>query len=85
LTAVRPTVATAYARFLGLAVLVAVVVAVAGYLPAARWGGTAAVPALLAGSGIAVIASALGGLPIALAGSDPIRRRRRFFWRSRCA
>jgi hypothetical protein len=74
MTAGQSGVAKEYARFLGLAVAVAAVVALVGYQPALRTGGPIAVPALLAGCGIAVIASALGGVPIALSGSDPTRR-----------
>ncbi len=74
MTADSPSAAAGYARFVGLAVAVAAAVAVAGYLPAVHFGGAAAVPALLLGCGIAAIASAAGGVPIALASPDPIRR-----------
>jgi hypothetical protein len=73
-TDARPGAANGFARFLGLAVAVGIAVAAAGWLPARRWGGEGALPALLAGCGIAVVASALGGVPLALAGTDPIRR-----------
>jgi hypothetical protein len=69
-----PGAAGEYARFLGLAVAVGAAVAAAGLLPARWWGGEGAVPALLLGSAIAVAASALSGVPLALAGTDPLRR-----------
>jgi hypothetical protein len=69
-----PSAAAGYARFVGWAVAVSAAVAVVGYVPAVHFGGMVAVPALLAGCGIAAVASALGGVPIALAGADPVRR-----------
>jgi hypothetical protein len=63
-----------YARFLLSAVAVAAGVGAIGYLPTLRLGGAVAIPALLAGSAVAVAASAVGGVAIALAGTEPIRR-----------
>jgi hypothetical protein len=63
-----------YARFLGSAVVVAAGVGAVGYLPTLRLAGPAAIPALVAGAFVAVLASAVGGLPIALASPDPVRR-----------
>jgi hypothetical protein len=63
-----------YARFLAGAVLVAVAIGAAGFVPTLRLGGAAAVRALLAGCAVAVAASAVGGVPIALAGPRPADR-----------
>jgi hypothetical protein len=65
---------TGYARFLATAVLVAAAVGAAGYLPTLALGGAAAIPALVAGCAVAVAASAVGGVPIALAGREPANR-----------
>lgn len=69
--------AGSYARFLVWAVAVAAVAALLGWLPTRWLGGDEAVSAMLAGCGVSVLASALGGVPIALsrgaglAGSTP--------------
>jgi hypothetical protein len=63
-----------YCRFLASAILMAAGAGAAGYLPTLRLAGSAAIPALLAGSVVAVAASAVGGVAIALAGTEPIRR-----------
>jgi hypothetical protein len=63
-----------YLRFLASAVLVVCGAAAIGYLPTLRLGGSAAIPALVAGLVVAVAASAVGGVAIAMAGSEPIRR-----------
>ncbi len=59
--------AGSYLRFLVWAVAAAAVVALLGWLPTRWWGGDEAVAAMLAGCGVSVLASALGGVPIALA------------------
>jgi hypothetical protein len=63
-----------YARFVVSAVLLAAGVGAVGYVPTLRLGGAAAIPALVAGCVVAVAASAVGGVAIALAGTEPIRR-----------
>lgn len=64
-----------YLRFLAWAVAVAAAVALLGWLPTRRLGGDGAVRAMLAGCGVSVVASALGGVPIALArGRAPAAR-----------
>jgi len=75
MTGEKPARAAAgYGRFLATAVVVAAAVGAAGYLPTLRLGGPAAVRALVAGCVAAVIASAAGGVPIALAGTAPAGR-----------
>lgn len=56
-----------YLRFLVWAVAAAVAAALLGYMPTRRLGGEGAIPALIAGCAIGVIASAVGALPILLA------------------
>jgi hypothetical protein len=56
-----------YLRFLAWAVGVTVVAALLGWLPTRRLGGEEAIPAMLAGCAVSLLASALGGVPIALA------------------
>jgi hypothetical protein len=63
-----------YLRFLAWAVGVTAVTVLLGWLPTRRLGGEEAVPAMLAGCTVSLLASALGGVPIALArgaGSTP--------------
>lgn len=63
-----------YLRFLMWAVGVTVAAALLGWLPTRRLGGEEAIPAMLAGCAVSLLASALGGVPIALArgaGSTP--------------
>jgi len=59
--------AAEYLRFLVWAVAVGVVLALLGYAPTRRLGGEGALPAMIAGCAIGVIASAVGALPIVLA------------------
>ena len=54
-----------YLRFLGWAVVVGVALALLGYVPTRRLGGEGALPAMVAGCVIGVIASAVGALAIA--------------------
>lgn len=61
-----PSRIAAYLRFLAWTVAVAALIALLGYLPTKRWGGEGAVRAMLAGCGVAVVASGLGGLPVLL-------------------
>ncbi|MES1245409.1 MAG: hypothetical protein ABUT39_27645 [Acidobacteriota bacterium] len=56
-----------YLRFLAWAVGVTVAAALLGWLPTRRLGGEEAIPAMLAGCAVSLLASALGGVPIALA------------------
>lgn len=66
-----------YLRFLMWAVGVTVVAVLLGWLPTRRLGGEEAIPAMLAGCAVSLLASALGGVPIALArraGSTPQAR-----------
>jgi uncharacterized membrane protein len=55
-----------YLRFLAWALLIAAAAALLGYAPTRRLWGEAAIPAMMAGVAIGVIASAAGALPIAL-------------------
>jgi hypothetical protein len=59
--------AAEYMRFLVWTVAAAVGAALLGYVPTRRLGGEEAIPALIAGCAIGVIASAVGALPILLA------------------
>jgi hypothetical protein len=52
-----------YLRFLGWAAAVAVVSALLGYVPTRRLGGEGALPAMIAGCAIGLVASAVGALP----------------------
>lgn len=72
--AAEPRAVTGYARFLAMAGAVAAAVGAAGYLPTLYLGGAAALPALLVGCLVAVAASAIGGVPIALSGPEPASR-----------
>jgi len=60
------TPAAAYLRFVAWVVGVAALAAALGYLPTRRLGGPDAVPAMLAGCAVAVLASLVGGLPVLL-------------------
>lgn len=57
--------AAEYLRFLAWVVGVAVLIAVVGALPTRRLGGDEAIPAMIAGCAIGILASAAGGIPIA--------------------
>ncbi|HEV3455301.1 MAG TPA: hypothetical protein VHG32_02015 [Thermoanaerobaculia bacterium] len=70
----EPRAGSGYARFLATAAMVAVAVGAAGYLPTLYLSGAAAVPALVVGCLVAVAASAVGGVPIALSGPDAASR-----------
>jgi hypothetical protein len=65
MTGVHPRTAQ-YLRFLAWTVALAVGIALLGYLPTKRWGGEGAVRAMLAGCGVGVVASGLGGIPVML-------------------
>jgi hypothetical protein len=62
----RPRPSVEVLRFLGWAVIVAVVSALLGYAPTLRLGGAGALPAMFAGCAIGLVASAVGALPAAL-------------------
>jgi hypothetical protein len=70
-----PTRTAGYLRFLAWVVAVAAVVALLGVVPTRRLAGDGALPALLAGCVIGIVASALGGIPIALAHGKPAAAR----------
>jgi hypothetical protein len=70
-----PTRTAGYLRFLAWVVAVAAVVALLGFLPTRRLAGDAALPALLAGCVIGILASALGGVPVALSHGMPATAR----------
>jgi hypothetical protein len=55
-----------YIRFLVWAVLIGAAAVLLGYAPTRRLWGEAAIPAMMAGVAIGVVASAAGALPIAL-------------------
>lgn len=74
MSSARPGAGAEYARFLVMVAAVAAGVGAVGVLPTLRLAGAGALPALLMGSAVAVAASAVGGVAIAFAGSDPIRR-----------
>jgi hypothetical protein len=59
--------AAEYLRFLAWVVGVAALIALVGALPTRRLGGDEAIPAMIAGCAIGVLASAVGALPVALA------------------
>lgn len=59
--------AAEYLRFLVWAVAVAAAAALLGYAPTRRLSGEAALPAMVAGCAIGLIASAVGALPILMA------------------
>jgi hypothetical protein len=63
-----------YLRFLATAILAAAAVGTIGWLPTVWLGGARAAQALLAGSAVALVASALGGVPVALAGPEAVKR-----------
>jgi hypothetical protein len=66
MTGARERAAAEYLRFLAWTVALAVGLALLGYLPTQRWGGESAVRAMLAGCGVGVVASAVGGVPVLL-------------------
>lgn len=57
--------AAEYLRFLAWAVAVAALVAALGYVPTRRLAGEGAVPSMLAGCALGLLASAAGGIPVA--------------------
>jgi hypothetical protein len=59
--------AAEYLRFLAWAVLVGAALALLGYAPTRRLAGEEALPAMLAGCAIGVLASAVGAVPVMLA------------------
>ncbi len=66
-----------YLRFLAWAVGVTAAVALIGWLPTRRLGGDGAALSMLAGCAVSVVASALGGVPVALARGAPEPARQR--------
>lgn len=62
----REPAAGGYLRFLAWAIAVAAVLVLLGWVPTRRLGGEDAIPAMLAGCAVVVLASALGAVPIAL-------------------
>ncbi|HKV06630.1 MAG TPA: hypothetical protein VJ725_00740 [Thermoanaerobaculia bacterium] len=58
--------AAGYLRFLVWATVVTAAVALLGYLPTQRLGGEGAIPAMLAGCVVGLLASLAGGAPVAL-------------------
>lgn len=63
--------AAAYLRFVAWVIGVAVLAAVVGYLPTRRMGGAEAVPAMVAGCAVGVLASLVGGLPVLWGRAEP--------------
>ena len=61
------TPAAEYLRFVGFALGIAAVAALLGYAPTRRLAGEGALPAMIAGCLVGVIASALGALPVLIA------------------
>ena len=69
-----------YARFLGLAAAIVILLCVIGWLPTRRLSGDAGVMAMAAGCGISLVSAALaGGLLMAVAGDTPEARMQRAF------
>lgn len=66
MTAARAPVAE-YLRFLLWAVMIGVALVLLGYAPTRRLGGEDAIPAMIAGCVIGILASAVGAMPVALA------------------
>lgn len=68
--------AAEYLRFLAWVAGAAVLIALVGALPTRRLGGEEAIPAMIAGCAIGALASAAGGIPIALrrGAGDPAAR-----------
>jgi hypothetical protein len=62
----RSPSAGGYLRFLAWVVAVTAALALVGWVPTRRLGGEDAIPAMLAGCAVGILASALGGVPIAL-------------------
>jgi len=72
--------ASRYARFLGLAVAIVVVMCAAGFLPTRRLAGSDGVPAMFAGCAIGLMSAALAGLLlVAVAAETPEARMKRSF------
>lgn len=63
--------AAAYLRFVAWVLGVAALAAAVGYVPTWRLGGPDAVPAMIAGCVVGVLASLLGGLPVLWGRPDP--------------
>jgi len=61
------SLAAEYLRFLAWSVAIAAALALLGYAPTRRLGGEEALPAMIAGCAIGILASALGAVPVALA------------------
>jgi hypothetical protein len=62
-------------RFVGLATGLSLLLVAVGYVPTRHVGGPGAVPAMIAGCGIGLIAALLAAVPIALgAGAPPMSR-----------
>lgn len=77
MTSLPSRAAGEYLRFLAWAVAVTFAVALVGYLPTRRLGGEEGLPGMVAGCGIAVLASAAGALPVARArGAEPAAKYR---------
>jgi hypothetical protein len=72
--------ASRYARFLGLAVGIVLVLCAAGLLPTRRLAGPDGVPAMVAGCAIGLISAALAGLLLVVVAADtPEARMKRSF------
>ncbi len=65
------TPTAAYLRFVAWVLGVAALAAAVGYLPTRRLGGPDAVPSMLAGCAVGVLASLVGGLPVLWGRHDP--------------
>ena len=66
--------AVSFTRFVITAAAVVAALAAVGYFPTRRWGGPAAVEAMLAGCGVSLGAAVLGALPLAVAAPAPQAR-----------
>lgn len=63
--------AAGYLRFLVWATVVTAAVALVGTLPTLRLGGEGAIPAMIAGCVVGLLASLAGGVPVALGRASP--------------
>jgi hypothetical protein len=75
-----PSPGSRYARFVGLAVAVALALCALGFLPTRRLAGEPGVPAMIGGCAIGLVSAALSGLLlVVVAGDTPETRMRRSF------
>src|SRR5689334_3651651 len=69
----RRRAATGYLRFVARTVGLAALALAVGYVPTRAWVGAAALPAMLAGCAIGLVASWVGAIPVALAAAREVK------------